>query len=155
MDEFIVDTSKPPIPPPLVTIRHSIFGAGETRKSKKLHEEWSYYIEKYGYELRKNDHESELPDSVEQTPINLNDRFSVILTDKGLDAYRQYYQGVAEMTNHPKKQDNTGVFDADIKRSDKNLTLQLWSLMEIFGVKMFMAGPTLFEQNQLTPAASN
>lgn len=63
MDEFIVDTSKPPIPPPLVTSRHSIFGVRETRKSKKLHEEWNYYLEKYGYELRKNDHETDMPDS--------------------------------------------------------------------------------------------
>ncbi|HEG43360.1 MAG TPA: hypothetical protein ENH94_04850 [Phycisphaerales bacterium] len=52
---FIVDISKPPIPPPLVTMREGLFGFSETRKSKELTKQWNYYREKYGYELRKND----------------------------------------------------------------------------------------------------
>ncbi|KKL98655.1 hypothetical protein LCGC14_1822250 [marine sediment metagenome] len=54
-EELIVDVSKPPIPPPLVTMRNGLFGSGETRKSKELTIQWEYYINKYGYELRKND----------------------------------------------------------------------------------------------------
>ena len=58
MEELIVDTSKPPIPPPLVTIRDSWFGSFETRESKRLNQDWNYYINKYRYESTKNDSET-------------------------------------------------------------------------------------------------
>lgn len=48
MEEFVVDTSQPSIPPP----NHSISELGvETRESKKRVRAWERYIEAYGKAL--------------------------------------------------------------------------------------------------------
>ena len=46
--EYIVDITKPPIPPPCRTIYDGVFSRGETKYSKQRTLDWSDYIKEYG-----------------------------------------------------------------------------------------------------------
>ena len=87
--------------------------------------------------------------------MNLNDRFTVTMTDYGLELYRQHFRGVAEKCGNPVIHENVGpIFDCCLKRTDKVLTETLWELMSIFGHKMMMGGATIFEKNNMVSSVA-
>lgn len=45
--EYIIDITKPPIGPPCRSIKGSLFGDYETKKSKEQTKKWNLYIDKY------------------------------------------------------------------------------------------------------------
>jgi hypothetical protein len=52
-DDYIVNISKPPIRPPLTTVRYGLFGGGvETRESRERGAAWQRYIGEFGEALR-------------------------------------------------------------------------------------------------------
>lgn len=54
MNNYVIDLTEPPIPPPCKTMRESFFFGGlyETKESKKRTASWRAYIEEYGDRLR-------------------------------------------------------------------------------------------------------
>ena len=74
----------------------------------------------------------------ERIQINLNDKIYVKLTQEGCDHFEAYYR--------------SGVF-ADLPEKHRppkpepgvETDLQIWELMQIFGPRMHMGGPSMFE----------
>lgn len=83
--------------------------------------------------------------------MNANDRVKVILTEAGLDAYRDYYKLIIrEAVAAGGKSDSLyRIFDKEVNRKDKELKTQLWDLMNMFGPKMFAGAIMVFEQNEI------
>jgi hypothetical protein len=68
--------------------------------------------------------------------MNLNDSVFVVLTDAGLDMYNKAHTCIPNHT----------------PRTERHLTIQLWSLMEIFGPHIHMTMSHMpFVDNEILP----
>jgi hypothetical protein len=75
--------------------------------------------------------------------MNINDRVRVILTDEGLDVYRDFYSKIKEECQ------NLPYWEGHIERTDKTFNTSLWHFMEIFGPYTHMGMPLLFKDNEI------
>jgi len=71
--------------------------------------------------------------------INLNEQFTVILTEEGAKIYNEFNDQFLFLNESPKQ----------LKEGDK-LKDELWSLMQIFGPKLHNGCEIPFELNQIT-----
>lgn len=53
MINYIVDISKPPIPPPCRIFKDGLFGSKETNESVEQTKRWNLYIKEYSDSLKK------------------------------------------------------------------------------------------------------
>ena len=72
-----------------------------------------------------------------QVKLNLNDRVTVTLTEAGRQTLSGYYDALKLPPQY--RLPGIGV--------DGRFSTELWDLMQIFGVRIFMGGPQLFKEN--------
>lgn len=77
--------------------------------------------------------------------LNINNRVEVVLTDAGLEMYKDHYRKIDASIPC-----DTSYFTGETHRTDKELSTQLWSLFEIFHSSMSMTGSQVFEDNNIT-----
>ena len=75
--------------------------------------------------------------------MNINDGVKAILTDDGLEVYREFYRKVKSQC------DNLPYWDGHIDRTDHSLETSMWHLIEIFGPATNMTAPILFALNEI------
>lgn len=87
--------------------------------------------------------------------MNMNDRAKVVLTDLGLEVYRDHFRkahaDAIEVTNPSRQAD---IYDEyykdDATRTERVFESSLWNIMNIFGGCLKMGFSVPFKDNEIT-----
>lgn len=86
--------------------------------------------------------------------MNINDKVKVVLTNYGLEAYRDHYRQLYQQSiriTRLKSQEEVydNYYKDDCTRTERLLETELWALMDIFGKCLNMGSEIPFKDNEI------